>query len=31
VATTYHNDKWPHKAVNLLILDLEWEVHKRTQ
>ena len=31
VATTYYNDKWPHKAVNLLILDLEWKVHKRTQ
>ena len=31
VATTYHNDKWPHKIVNLLISDLEWKVHKRTQ
>ena len=31
MATTYHNDKWPHKTVNLLISDLEWEVYKRTQ
>ena len=31
VATVYYNDKWPHKAVNLLISDLEWEVHKRTR
>ena len=30
MATTYYNDKWLHKAVNLLILDLVWEVYKRT-
>ena len=30
VATTYHKDKWLHRTVNLLILNLEWEVHKRT-
>ena len=31
VATTYHNDKWPHKAVNLLRWDIKWGIHKRTQ
>ena len=30
VAITYHNNKWPHKTVNLLISDIVWEVHKRT-
>ena len=31
VATTYHNDKWLHKAVNLLEWDIKWGIHKRTQ
>ena len=29
VATTYHNDEWWHKWVNLKV-DIMWEVHKRT-
>jgi len=31
VATTYHNDKWLYKAVNLLKWDIKWEIHKRTR
>jgi len=31
VATTYHNDKWSYKAVNLLKWNIKWEIHKRTR
>jgi len=30
VATTYHNDKWQYKRVNLKV-DILWVAHKRTQ
>ena len=31
VATTYHNNKWPHKVVNLLGWNIKWGIHKRTR
>jgi len=31
VATTYYNNKWLYKAVNLLEWDIKWGIHKRTR